>query len=213
MSDSTKDLKNQLEKLKKSFNTSELRIAELQKENATIIKSKETLDLEITNLRKENLALSKEIAQAQGNADISLVRRNADLEVSLQKSELTRKDLLQHVSELETERVKYLESNKVLLEEKKELDTKLTTVNNTISTSYSAEDLSQYLTKTIEDFNKNTSLEDNYAKYVINSLDIDLKAQVYHDENKNLRFSAPNLEKTTENSLSSIKISIRAIPK
>ena len=153
------------------------------------------------------------MTKALGSADVTLVQRNAQLELDIQKADSDKQVLAKQITALENDNLKFQNDNKILLEKNETLNSNLIKVQNTIGTSYSAEDLSNYLSKTIEDFNKNSSTEDVYAKYVISSMDIDLKAQVFHDEKNNLRFSAPNLEKTTENSLSSIKISIRAIPK
>lgn len=213
MSDSVSSLKKQLEKYKKNFDASELRVAELQNDNLKIAQARDTLVKEVSELKKENDNLNKDLTKALGSADVTLVQRNAQLELDVQKAALDKQTLADQISVLEKDNIRFQNDNKILLEKNETLNANLIKVQNTIGTSYSAEDLSNYLSKTIEDFNKNSSTEDIYAKYVISSMDIDLKAQVFHDEKNNLRFSAPNLEKTTENSLSSIKISIRAIPK
>lgn len=213
MSDSVSSLKKQLEKYKKNFDASELRVVELEKVNFDIAQARDTLVKEVAELKKENDNLNKDLTKALGSADVTLVQRNARLELDIQKAVLDKQDLAKQITVLENDNLKFQNDNKILLEKNETLNSNLIKVQNTIGTSYSAEDLSNYLSKTIEDFNKNSSTEDVYAKYVISSMDIDLKAQVFHDEKNNLRFSAPNLEKTTENSLSSIKISIRAIPK
>lgn len=213
MSDSVSSLKKQLEKYKKNFDASELRVVELEKVNLDVTQARDTLVKEVAELKKENDNLNKDLTKALGSADVTLVQRNARLELDIQKAVLDKQDLAKQITVLENDNLKFQNDNKILLEKNETLNSNLIKVQNTIGTSYSAEDLSNYLSKTIEDFNKNSSTEDVYAKYVISSMDIDLKAQVFHDEKNNLRFSAPNLEKTTENSLSSIKISIRAIPK
>ena len=213
MADSVSSLKKQLEKYKKNFDASELRIVELENDNLKITQARDTLVKEVSDLKKENDNLNKDLTKALGSADVTLVQRNAQLELDVQKAALDKQTLADQISVLEKDNIKFQNDNKILLEKNETLNANLIKVQNTIGTSYSAEDLSNYLSKTIEDFNKNSSTEDIYAKYVISSMDIDLKAQVFHDEKNNLRFSAPNLEKTTENSLSSIKISIRAIPK
>lgn len=123
---------------------------------------------------------------------------------------------------IDTMKRKLTTANRQIAEQKKilkELQDKASEVskmNDTLrrqfDSSYTAEELSAYLNQTIANFNKNAETDNSYAKYVINSMDVDLKAQVFHDENGVLRFSAPNLENPTEEGLSSIKISIRAIP-
>lgn len=77
--------------------------------------------------------------------------------------------------------------------------------------SFTAEELADYLNQTIDSFNKKVSTPDANVKYIIHSMDVDLKAQVYNDTSGILKFSAPTQTGTTE-SLSSIKISIRAVP-
>ncbi len=213
MADSVSSLKKQLEKYRKNFDESERRVVDLEKANFDIAQARDTLVKEVSELRKENDNLNKDLTKALGSADVTLVQRNAQLELDIQKAVSDKQDLAKQITVLEKDNLKFQNDNKILLEKNETLNSNLIKVQNTIGTSYSAEDLSNYLSKTIEDFNKNSSTEDVYAKYVISSMDIDLKAQVFHDEKNNLRFSAPNLEKTTENSLSSIKISIRAIPK
>lgn len=81
-----------------------------------------------------------------------------------------------------------------------------------VKTSYSTQDVSDYLGQIISAFNESTASDNQYAKYVINNMDVDLKVRVYGDEKDSLRFTAPNVTETTEESLSSIKISIQAIP-
>lgn len=213
MSDSVSSLKSQIEKLRKNVDSSELRITQLEREKLEITKSNESLNQEITNLRKTNTTLTTDLTKALGNADISLVQRNSQLEVDLKKSDLEKQELTKQLNALQRDNIAYQNDNKLLIEKFDAISANLTKVQDTIGTSFSAEDLSAYLNKAIDDFNKNSSTEDSYAKYVISSMDVDLKTQIFYDEKKNLRFSAPNLEKTTENSLSSIKISIRAIPK
>ena len=101
-----------------------------------------------------------------------------------------------------------------------------------IRTSYSTEDISSFLNETIKKFNEEHSSDSNVAQYVINNLDVDLKVRIYDDsqikidengeiianenasnDKKSLKFIAPGLNETTEDSLSSIKITIQAVPK
>lgn len=99
------------------------------------------------------------------------------------------------------------------LQDKQENTSKINAIlQKQFDSSYTAEDLSVYLNQMIVNFNKSMENNGSQVKYIINSMDVDLKAQVFHDENGTLRFCAPNLENPTEESLSDIKISIRAIP-
>lgn len=103
----------------------------------------------------------------------------------------------------------FAEVSKELENEKKENEV----IKKAMGRSFSPTDLSTYLNKTISDFNQNSDIKDCSAKYIINSMDVDLRAQVYRDEDENIMFCAPDIEKSTDNSLSSVKVSIRAIPK
>jgi|GEM_PF-2341073 len=78
-------------------------------------------------------------------------------------------------------------------------------------TSYSTGDVASYLGTMLKDFN--TKNEDSNAKvdYMISSMDVDLKTQVYNDDNQ-LRMSGANVS-AGENGVSSVKISIKAVPK
>lgn len=101
-----------------------------------------------------------------------------------------------------------------------------------IRTSYSTDDISSFLNETIRKFNDEHSSDSSVAQYVINNLDVDLKVRIYDDsqikidekgeivanenasnDKRSLRFIAPGLNETTEDSLSSIKITIQAVPK
>ena len=84
--------------------------------------------------------------------------------------------------------------------------------------TYTTEDISDFLNKTIKDFNSNTESDSEVAKYIINNMDVDLKVRVYDDGkdsngNGSFKFVAPSINETSEDSLSSIKITIQAVPK
>ncbi|MBR1930512.1 MAG: hypothetical protein IJ833_03420 [Lachnospiraceae bacterium] len=132
-------------------------------------------------------------------------------ELTAAKADVTRKAKRIKAMELQLN-----EQNKVIQALQEQANTVLErnkTLQKQFDSSYTAEELSRYLNRTIADFNSNGSTDTSYAQYVISSMDVDLKAQVYHDGNGTMRFAAPNLEQPTEEGLSSIKISIRAIPK
>lgn len=96
-----------------------------------------------------------------------------------------------------------------------------------IRTSYSTDDISSFLNDTIKKFNDEHSSDSDIAHYVINSMDVELKVRIYDesktDEGKDssadsnaaqkLKFIAPAINETSEDSLSSIKITIQAVPK
>jgi len=94
-----------------------------------------------------------------------------------------------------------------------ELEKKFNALNDKVATSYSTQDISSYLNQIIRDFNQSTESDSEIATYVINSMDVDLKVRIYGEDKDTLRFTAPSITETTEDSLSSIKISIQAVPK
>lgn len=117
---------------------------------------------------------------------------------------------------LEAERVetaKKSEAFKKQYESYLDMENELNCLKKKIVTSYSTEDISSYLNQIIKDFNSSSLSDNNIATYVINNMDVDLKVRIYGDEKDSIRFTAPSITETTEDSLSSIKISIQAVPK
>ncbi len=98
-----------------------------------------------------------------------------------------------------------------------ELENQLLLAKQSIKRSFDAQDLADYLNDTIDLFNKNANDKGSqYARYIINSIDFDLKAKVYKDttnNNDDVKFSPVDISSDNPDSLSSIKINVRAIPK
>ena len=82
---------------------------------------------------------------------------------------------------------------------------------------YTPDAITTYLNNTIREFNKSDESDEKMARYVINSMDVDLKVRVFddseNDKNNPIKFVAPKVSETSEDSLSSLKISIQAVPK
>lgn len=97
--------------------------------------------------------------------------------------------------------------------EKSDVKTELEVIKTKVKHSYSAVDMSNYLNTTIESFNSQVNEVDNSVNYIINEMDVDLKAQVYRDELDNILLSSPEIGSNNEDNMSSIKFSIRAVPK
>lgn len=81
-----------------------------------------------------------------------------------------------------------------------------------VQTSYTADELSGSLNEALTAFNSQPADESRAVRYVINGMDVDLKAQVYKDDQSRMRFAVADLGMKSENGLSSIKLSIRAVP-
>lgn len=100
-----------------------------------------------------------------------------------------------------------------LREEHESVVKELSAVREKVDTSYSAGELSEYLGSMIDDFNTNVNQSDLSLNYVINGMDVDLKAQVFKGENGGIKLSAADISSNSDSSLSTVKISIRAVPK
>lgn len=115
--------------------------------------------------------------------------------------------------EVENQRAAYANAQSELLQWKEECE-KLKK-NKTVT--YSTKDISTFLNETIREFNEKHTSDSEVAQYVINSMDVDLKVRVFDDSQNDkenpIKFVAPSATETSEDSLSSIKISIQAVPK
>lgn len=115
--------------------------------------------------------------------------------------------------EVENQRAAYANAQSELLQWKEECE-KLKK-NETVT--YSTKDISTFLNETIKKFNDEHVSDSEVAQYVINSMDVDLKVRVFDDSQNDkenpIKFVAPSATETSEDSLSSIKISIQAVPK
>ena len=85
-------------------------------------------------------------------------------------------------------------------------------VDKKMATSYTPEDISNNLNTIIDQFNNRVNSLDPSVGYMINAMDVDLKAQVFTDDEKKLRFLSGK-PSSGEEAISTIKISIRAVPK
>lgn len=152
-----------------------------------------------------------------------LAAKEEELEIKLEelksiKEALNQKsvDLAKAEALLEAEKLEA--SNKIAAFEREyekslDMQQELKDLKSKMVTSYSTEDISNYLNQVIKDFNASNESDNSVATYVINNMDVDLKVRIYGDEKDSLRFTAPSITETTEDSLSSIKISIQAVPK
>ncbi|WP_424406673.1 hypothetical protein [Pasteurella sp. PK-2025] len=122
----------------------------------------------------------------------------ADTRVSLELERLTNSE--------------QLEAFKKQIKGYHDMESQLGVLKEKVKTSYGIQDVSEYLNQVISEFNESTASDNEHAKYVINNMDVDLKVRVYGDEKNDLRFTSPDVTENTKESLSSIKISIKAIP-
>jgi exonuclease VII small subunit len=104
---------------------------------------------------------------------------------------------------------------KVLLEKESkilQLQNDLNTVKAKVNNLYSSDDLSEYLTGIIGKFNSQNIEGDAPVAYMVSNVDLELKAQVVKDGN-DFKFMSADPETKSADSMSTIKISVKAVPK
>lgn len=114
---------------------------------------------------------------------------------------------------LKSESVKLNQLFSEMQQQKNTLQQELSTLNQKLQGSFSPDNLATYLTRTIDSFNGQTNVSDASINYVINEMDVELKASVGKNDKNEMILAAPNLAASNENALSTIKISIRSVPK
>jgi len=227
------ELKNQLAKLKNEYQKKENQLkTAISDKNSEITTYKEQLnqanqtisrkDSEIKVLQNKN----KELAESS-NLDPELIKdyETQKLVNETLKTELTSKTqyLIDIQTQLNSTKVKLKEAEQqtqnlqdLYLKEQEENNTnkqKLETINQKLNSAFSATQLADYLTHTIDSFNTQVNVSDTSVNYVINDMDVELKASVAKNELNQMILSAPSIAATEENALSSIKFSVRAVPK
>lgn len=214
-----KQIKNKVGEFHREKSLIEEKYRKINDLDKRIIKEK---DLEIMNLRKE-----LEDRSFSENLDEKVVKDLTKTELKLEEMKLyntiNMQELVETKSMLEikenklermTHEVENL--NKIIADhqfEKVETKNELQRIKSKLKSSFTAEDMSGYLNTTIESFNNQVNTVDSSVNYVINEMDVDLKAQVFKDEQNGMMFSSADLASKSEDTLSTIKFSIRAIPK
>lgn len=106
--------------------------------------------------------------------------------------------------------------NKIIADhqfEKVAVKNELDLLKSKIKTSFTADDMSGYLNSTIESFNSQVNTVDAAVNYIINEMDVELKTQVYKDDQSRMMLSSADIASKSDKALSSIRFSIRAVPK
>jgi len=167
--------------------------------------------------------MKKNITKAQIEAldqlevkEQTFIQANLELQIAKAQLEEKQKLLTEKTFELENAKIEANKQKEILKGEIArfgDIENRFITLEKKVNTAYTAKDLSNYLNQVIKEFNESKASDNNMATYIINNMDVDLKVRIYGDDQESIRFSAPNITETTEDSLSSIKISIQAIPK
>lgn len=79
--------------------------------------------------------------------------------------------------------------------------------------SFSAEELSGYLNSAVDTFNKQENTSDPNVNYIINGLDLQLKAKLFKDDQDRMMLTGADISSKSESTISTLNISIRAVPK
>lgn len=181
-----------------------------------------TKDAEIASLRTR----LEEVTRA-GNADATVVKELTNVRLSLEQTELTqrrsaadlvearanlalREDQVQRMTN-DLEQLNRLAADVQI--EKAAIRAELDVLRSRLKQSYTPEELSGSLNAAIDAFNSQANQADPNVQYVINGMDVDLRAQVARDDQNRMIFTAADLASKSESALSSIRISIRAVPK
>ena len=170
--------------------------------------------LELDNTKNQLTSRTRELDDAKKQLNSQLLKLD-ETEKILDEKLI---ELAQKSFDLKTAKSEYDLQSKALAENSEALTrAKIDLEKVKKMASYSTDDISALLNNTIKEFNESKAYEDKMARYVINSMDVDLKVRVFDDsenDKKNpIKFVAPRVNETSEDSLSSIKISIQAVPK
>ncbi len=208
-------------------------IQSLEREKALLNEKYRALDVSSQKLAAEKdhelakLKLQIEELSQTRNPDEVLIKElsasRIQLETLKQQSEVNTRTLIEAQADLalrEAQAAKMTQEvadlNKLLADfqtSHASIRNELELLRGKIKSSYSPEELSSYLGDAIQSFNRQDHSEDPGVGYVINSMDIDLKTQIFSDQQNGVRFAPADLGTKSEQSLSSVKISIRAVPK
>ena len=173
----------------------------LQKDFSTIKQKYDLLNTQYTAEKKDFEAQKLQLAKRE-----SQYRELSDLLSSREK------DLSEREKAIALLNTKYTSIKETLEARKNELNKLQNSYDSIVSSVFTPDKLSIYLNKTIEEFNNNQNSSCDYAEYKIKTMDVDLKTNLSIMDDK-LVLMPSKLDSNKEDSLSSIKISICAVPK
>lgn len=171
----------------------------------------------LEEIKVENQKKGEELESTKKELD----EKKRELDIKTEKILRVQDDLARTKVDLELKKAQLEKETDAFAKESAEFlecKTEFEKLQNKEMVTYTTEDISDFLNKTINEFNSNDKSDSNEAKYIINNMDVDLKVRICNDGKKDngkqaIKFIAPSIRETTEDSLSSIKISIQAVPK
>lgn len=219
LKDEIKQKKNEVKDVFKEKSVIEERYLKMNQESQRQIKQK--------NVEIERLENQLEKIPTLNKTDEHLIKELMQTRIKFQeidiKNNINVQELIQTKSKLNLNEERLQNANKQINDfreilvnqqkEKRDAKMELDIIKTKIKNAYSAVEMSDYLNSTIESFNSQVNTVDNSVNYIINGMDVDLKAQVYRDELNNMLLSGPDIGSKNEDNMSSIKFSVRAVPK
>jgi chromosome segregation ATPase len=196
------------------------RINAYEEKLKTLMDAAAQKDLEIANLNSRVIELAR-----QGVSDKTLIAdmENLNIKYEILKKETMVKDLELVSKRAETNRLtaekenlardyaslkdSYLQEQQEKTRYRQDLDL----MNEKLKVSFTADEMSNYFSKAIDSFNKNINSANTSLNYVINEMDVELKTALSRNDTNEMLMTAPNI--VNENAFSTVKFSIRAVPK
>ncbi|MDY0266974.1 MAG: hypothetical protein RBQ94_04940 [Methanimicrococcus sp.] len=80
-----------------------------------------------------------------------------------------------------------------------------------VKDTYTPEEVNEYFGKAMDEFNSKKRTETGEVDYLVSNIDVDLKTHIAKDGE--LKMSAPDMETAGKEAVSTVKISIKAVPK
>jgi DNA repair exonuclease SbcCD ATPase subunit len=175
---------------------------------------------ELTTLKNEKLSLTQQLEQAKEAAPPESPATSAAKRILAQPTQIETADPpLKEFATVNRERLAFqLENTDLrerLVKEAADLNKakqELSVIKQRVDLSFTASELSGYITRAIDAFNGETNVEGSSVNYIINEMEIDFKASLSKNDTGEMTLSAPSLSGGGD-TLSSVKFSIRAIPK
>lgn len=196
------------------------RIDELSNQLASSEASKSSLQNEINTLRRTNLDQQKRIAElekspasSKGPSIVSTLPKDETIEIDIlnrkqQELILERSSVLAYKNLTDELEKKLNEANSRISKLTKDFET----ISQKTQGSFSPEEMAGYLSKSIDQFNSSLNKASTGVNYVINGMDVEMKT-LLAQKNGNMIFAMPNIASEGSEAISTIKFSIKPIPK